>query len=257
MQFKQQDSTTLREVLKHHSVYSTYEGIARDFENNPFIKLSHSGSQSILPNDEPNASKGFSLGSLSSYNVSHIADGLARFLVERTKQELSIAFFEKFKEQLESQRQLQILFPSTFQRLEAIGDEVYKFSAYLEALRTAFQQDLSSLLPHLRQLINDPSMKQVFAKNPELRIILSDGLYLAMQLTDDKHIGDALNNYMSFEARPAGLDSINSNIYPSLVLLNTISQSLRNENPANGSYWVKQQDFEELRDEVTFKLYLG
>ncbi|HAD97907.1 MAG TPA: hypothetical protein DCG19_10915, partial [Cryomorphaceae bacterium] len=257
VQFLQQDSATLMDILKNHSVYSTYQGIAKDFENNPFIALSHSASQSIAPSDQPNVPSDFSLGGLSGFNVTHIADGLARFLVERTKQELSVAFFEKFKEQLEAQRQLQILFPSTFQRLEAIGDDIYRFSAYLESLRTAFQQDLTSLLPHLRQLIQDPSMDQVFAQNPVLRIILSDGLYLVMQLNDDKHIGDALNSYISYEASPAHLDSINSNIYPSLALLNTISQSLRNDTPANGSYWVRSQDFAELKDEVTLKLYLG
>jgi len=61
--------------------------------------------------------------SIGNFDVTNIADGLAKFLVGRVKQELSTSFFEKFKENLDSNEQIQILFPVSYNALKAIDKE--------------------------------------------------------------------------------------------------------------------------------------
>jgi hypothetical protein len=196
------------------------------------------------------------LDGFGSLNVTNIADGLAKFLVERTKQELSVAFFERFNEELSNQKQLQILFPSTYKTLSVIGDEIYMFSIYIEMLRQSFQKDLATLLTNVQKLVNDDSMLEAFAKHPELKTIISDGIYLSLQLKDGNHIGDVFNSYIVDEANPDDLNKINENLYPSMALLNILSQSIRSEENET-RYWISRDNLKKLDNKKALKIYFG
>jgi hypothetical protein len=50
---------------------------------------------------------------IGGLNVSNFADGLAKFLVERTKEEMNIAFFERFRNVLNAYPEMKVLFPKT------------------------------------------------------------------------------------------------------------------------------------------------
>lgn len=216
---------------------------------NPFIQFT-SPAHSVLPFN----SIASSIKSVGNTNVTNFVDGLAQFLVERTKQELSIAFFDKFKTALEDQEELKIIFPSTHRTLSAIGEEIYMYSGYIEMLRQSFQKDLSNMLPNLSTLLDSDTMKPVFEKLPELKIILSDGLYIASQLKSGSHIGDVFNQYVENKAKASELNSINANIYPSLKLMNILSQSLKSN---SDKYWVTAEEVKKLKDEVTLKIFVG
>jgi len=55
-----------------------------------------------------------SLSSIGGLDVTNIADGLAKFLVKRTKQELTMAFFQNLKISLITIKILQHYFPNFF-----------------------------------------------------------------------------------------------------------------------------------------------
>ncbi|UII29179.1 hypothetical protein LVD15_12340 [Fulvivirga maritima] len=89
---------------------NTIEDMFNATSANPFIW--------IVPGQKSQASSSSSFlsGALSAagaVDVTTMVDGLAKFLVERTKQELSIAFFDNFKDKLEKEKQLRLLFPAT------------------------------------------------------------------------------------------------------------------------------------------------
>ncbi len=77
---------------------------------------------------------------LFGLNVTNFADGLAKFLIERGKQELSMAFFDKMKEEFKKYPELKTLFPLTFEILEEI--ENHNILTLLQELRDAFAKDL-------------------------------------------------------------------------------------------------------------------
>ena len=78
--------------------------------------------ESIAGGDKVKALVSSAVSSIGSLDVTNIADGFAKFLVKRTKQELNMAFFTKFKEELSKPeyRDLQTVFPQTWRALQAI-----------------------------------------------------------------------------------------------------------------------------------------
>ena len=77
---------------------------------------------------------------LLGLNVTNFADGLAKFLIERGKQELSMAFFDKMKEEFNKYPELKTLFPLTFEILDEI--ENHNILTLLQELKDAFAKDL-------------------------------------------------------------------------------------------------------------------
>ena len=124
-----------KEVLEIAKLYikdtNDHNSLIRKFNLNPFVDINDSDLQSGLKLGDLSST----VSSIGGLNVTNIADGLAKFLVERTKQELSIAFFEKFKEELEKPeyRDLQTLFPETYKVLLVIDIDIYSFEPPLSS----------------------------------------------------------------------------------------------------------------------------
>ena len=221
-------------------------------DKNPFFKdlfrdqAANSGGKNYIGN---------AISSVCGLNVTNFADGMAKFIVKRTKQELSIAFFEKFKKDMDSLKQFQILFPATFNAFNVIDKEIYNYSAYLDLLHDSFQKDLALLLSNIEKLIKDKSMDIVFLKYPEIRVILSDAIYITDEFSEGKHPGDVLHNFITLQADSNSLIKIEPNLYPSLRVFDLVSQSLRSRQ--SDQYWVSTDSLKLLLDDVTFNLYLG
>ncbi|MBL3656614.1 hypothetical protein [Fulvivirga sediminis] len=230
------------------------EDMFNSTSDNPFI--------SIVPGKKSQASSPSSflsgaLNAAGAVDVTTMVDGMAKFLVERTKQELSIAFFNDFKEKLEAEEQLRLLFPATYQNLKVIGDEIYMFSGYIEMLREGFKKDISGILINMRKLVNSDAMKAAFEAFPPLKTMLSGGLYLADQLGEGHHIGDAIHSYViNDEILADSLNLLEPDVFGTLVVFDFVSQSLRYANPET-RYWISFDDMQAFKDELTFKIYLG
>ena len=219
---------------------------------NPFLKeFIPSGSIKSGPTDKLSLSN-FSLSSIGGLDVTTIADGFAKFIVKRTKKELSIAFFDKFKEFISKYPDLRTVFPQTYRALTVIGDEIYNYEAYIQTLRESFENDLSTLEKNLPSIIeNHPNF---FKKYPELAATLNSGCYIAGALEDKVHPGDILKDYPT-----AYLDGLNKNWKGAIQTLQLFSASLRDTATNTDSiYWVSTKQVKELlKDDVAFRIYLG
>ncbi|HEX9827792.1 MAG TPA: hypothetical protein VGA80_14430, partial [Flavobacteriaceae bacterium] len=194
-------------------------------------------------------SKSYNIGGL---NVTNIADGLAKFLVKRTKEELSIAFFDKFQKELDSLEDLRILFPKTHSLLTSIGDEIYNFSGYTNMLRETFQEDLKTIIPNLRILLNSGQLDHYLTINPTIKVIFNNALLIAENLQNGVHPGDVLTDLKNENLN----DRTIRNLSPSIQVLDLVSQSLRSKQKER--YWISSDSLKLLiEDETTFKIYLG
>ncbi len=85
-----------------------------------------------------------------------VIDGASRWIAERMREELSIAFFDRFEIWMEEER-MDILFPNTNKALKITATTDY--SLMIQVLRSAFEQDLEALpfniSTFVRQEIND------------------------------------------------------------------------------------------------------
>jgi hypothetical protein len=194
---------------------------------------------------------------LGGLNVTTVADGIARFLVERTKAELDVYFFERFKEFLQSTsygNDLRVLFPNTHSVLSVVGDEIYNYPMYLQALREAFAHDLAALLVNSNRWINQnpPGPLVAVIQGSALYPYLQLALQLAVDLQAGKHPGDILND---FAARDFSNTAVWGEFGSIIRISNLVSQSLRSNN--SGRYWIAAEDFAAFQDITFTKLYLG
>jgi hypothetical protein len=136
---KQED---VNKIIAHYSskTATSQADINTIIQENPFLKRSKilQNMRSIEP-----ITVGTPTGTgsgLFGLNVTNFADGLAKFLIERGKQELSMAFFDKMKEEFKKYPELKTLFPLTFEILDQIQN--HNILTLLQELRDAFVKDL-------------------------------------------------------------------------------------------------------------------
>jgi hypothetical protein len=226
------------------------------FSNNPFL-----GQQikPLLSGLASSSTAGFAsslISSVGGLNVTNLVDGLAQFMVERAKEELSSAFFEKFKEQMKNDNyaDLQILFPETYSLLMTIDEDIYKFNVYLGSMREAFKHDLANLYVNLGNVLNSEKYKPYFDKNPSLKAILTSSFYIINSLSKKMHPGDILSEFplTDWEATK------DKNITGSLKTLKLISTSLRSK--SKDHYWIPADSIGQLfldQNMVSFRIFLG
>ncbi len=155
-------------------------------EGNPFI--GRGGGQSliwVLADAQTSlglmsARDGASHSTSSGFRVTTVADGIAKFLVSRAKEELSIAFFRDFKDQLTKDQRLGQLFPSTTATLMLIDDQVYQFNRYLESLRESFIRDLKVMPTNVSSYLQNNNI----IKNPTYLLLAEESLELSQLIVN-------------------------------------------------------------------------
>lgn len=106
----------------------------------------------------------------SDFDVTNIANGLAKFLIKRGKEELDVAFFTRMKTFLESHIECKTIFPETTNFLETIAG--YRYSELIQSLREAFHKDLTNLIVNFNQLIDLPQYQKYIGRYPEIRLAI-------------------------------------------------------------------------------------
>lgn len=229
------------------------------FSSNPFFSVARfvppiKGKTPQVEKIAVNALRSIS-SNVSGLNVTTLADGFAKFLVDRVKEELSMAFFDHFKRDLKKNPDLQALFPYTYDVLQTLGDEIYNFTAYFDMLREAYLKDFQLIIPNLRTLIQNPRYKNYFNQNPDLNSIV----LLAFQIVDDYqtevHPGDMIAHLAVMDT--SILNLIDPNLKPSFQVLDLFVQSIRSK--ITDQYTVPSDTVKKnlLNDSTAMKIYLG
>ncbi len=198
----------------------------------------------------------------SGFSVSNLADGLARFLVKRTKQELSRVFFDNFKKKVKDDPYLANFCPFTQAQLEVIDSKVYQFNDYLESLREGFTADMTALPGSTERFLRSPELCAGCAGKDEGKVMI-DLLHTAQQMVN----GEPPIDMMAYLSNP-GSSAIQSaqpaekqlyNMAAGLRFLNLVSASFRN--PASADPLMPWHSAAEIRtvfrDPKLLRIYLG
>lgn len=233
------------------------EKIKELLKDNPFLTVDVGVEEGTLSKDLKRLSSGALPGSVKGFDITTYADGLARFLVKRMKEELTITFFDQFEEELEKQKDLQKLFPGTYTILKTAKTEIYSYQSFLPALREAFQDDLSELLSHgydwtVASETDWPLLSLLQAK-PELHNVFKIVFYIGRELEHGVHPGDILASIT--EQPEIQFDVIDPNLKPVLKISDLFSQSLRSNSA--GRYWITPAEARAFSDLTFLKIYLG
>lgn len=183
--------------------------------------------------------------------------GLTDFLVKRTKQELTIAFFRDFQKIVKESEEMQYLFPSTSKVLLKIDENIYQFKAFWEVLRESFLKDLEDLVYNLDDYIQRSSR----IKRPMVRFMMSD-FFKVIELFYEKKTPADVIDYLSDDAYLHTItpDMDSAKFIPalqsSLQILGILSKSL--ETTDGNGYWVEPEKIVQmLKDPLVTTIYLG
>jgi hypothetical protein len=245
--------SVIREILKFYKIESS-----TDLAYNQYLK-------NIMPDVFESTHSGNKIGDMTSsvfssvgnLDVTNFADGLAKFIVDRTKQELNIAFFDKFKEVLNDPKyvDLKTVFPETYAVLMVIDNQIYNYNDYLQALRNAFDRDLSDLPNNLPSIIDNHSA--YFDANPGLKVILQSSFYIAQQIQLKEHPGQMIANYPVDEFMGAQT-GINQNVASSFKTLQLFSKSFKSKTDSLAHYWANDSLIKKLfTNDTAVKIYIG
>lgn len=250
----QQEEDLLNDILKYYGVNKG------NMAENKFLASELGDVGNIHSKEEDKTTLlSSALSTVGGLDVTKIVDGLARFMVKRTKEELSITFFQKFNEELDTYPDLGTVFPNTRHLLAAMGDEVYNYSNYISNLREAFRADLQSLDEHLPGIIDNH--KDIFSKegNFILAAALRSGCYVSLSLRHDMHPGDILEAYPTnfLDGAKASEAILMKRLKGSVQALQLFSELLK-ENETSGGYWVSMDQIRQaVNNKQTLKILIG
>lgn len=241
------------------------------FFGNPFIGTAQGTSRILLPNTfqaEVEVAKlvddiGVPSPAPGGLFVTNLADGIARFLAERSRQELTLAFFRRFQEALTERPEFAGLFPATSGLLLVIDQQIYQYRAYLEGLREAFIRDLRTLPTNLHDyLVLHP---EALGLNEVQQLIAEDALQVSQQLVDGASPIEILEYFgeeaeLQDRSRWQGLPDATKNQLAEtagiLHMVDLFAQSLRTDT-ADQTWLSPRTTARALNDPKVLFLYLG
>ena len=230
---------------------------------NPFInKFLSSGASSGLSINSGKSSGFFS--SISSLNVTTFADGAAKFIVERAKEEFNVAFFQKLQKLSAKYPEFKKLFPRT--EIFLTSFEPWDYANILITIREAFDKDLKRLIPNILSL---SELKVADCKDDKQctdRIKALNDFFAQSQGRITLSVFQIANGFLEEQKIPDIIHTISSadllggiqepDVSGSLKLIDIISYSLIN-NEVGKSYIPVSEFTDMMRDSITRNLYLG
>lgn len=236
----------------------TENQIATVFSGNPFLSVS-------APAGEDNQYlKGNFFSSVGNLDVTNFADGLAKFLVERSKEELNVAFFRKFQDFLRKYPEARIVFPTTVSVINNIA--AYNYAAMLPALRASFQKDLNAISSNLLNLRETSSYEGYgtdeiikvradaishFLKDSISGRSISAAIITADEIIKGTNTADIIDQIANDKACEP-----EDNFSNAILFVNLISKSLRSND--DDRVWITKQQVNDLiKDDITLRIYFG
>lgn len=199
---------------------------------------------------------------IGGVDVTAFADGLAKFLVKRTKEELYVSFFENLADD-EKLPEFKILFPRTKELVDNFKS--WEYANVINTLKESFEKDLKELLKNLPQFgeidpneYNDKAKERLaaikkFFDAKEGKIILA-----GLRIGDGVIAGDKLPNIINDLGSDKYLGGMtdNTEIKNSFRLLNLLSLSLKSNSP--GKSYISKSELRSLFDDaVAIRIFLG
>lgn len=247
------DNDSVVAILKKYFKADTLK--CDDVKNNKFLASYCLGSAASNPPAQPKANP-FSFSSIGNLDVTNFADGLAKFLIKRGKEELNIAFFQRMKDFLDSTVEAKTLFPNTADFLGNIAS--YRYAEFLQAMREAFYKDISNLIINMNLLIDLPKYQNLLKALPEIRLAVRSAKIISELSQSGKasiHPANLIHELGSLQE----WGEMNVNLKSAWQVLDRISEGVRTNGSDTSEAWIKFSDFNKniLNDKITLDIFLG
>jgi hypothetical protein len=187
---------------------------------------------------------------------SQILQEVTEFLIEAVNKEINEAFFVHLQKALAKSPELNTLFPKTLESLNKI--EVTKYASSLNALKSAFEEDIKNILSNISKLTELSKYQNLINKHPVLTLIFT-ACDLFSLLKNDAIPPDILYQL----GNAPYVKKCDPNNYSSTIKLAAlISNSLRNvkinDENTNMIGWISKDNLNTLKNNQSlFRIFMG
>jgi len=194
------------------------------------------------------------LGGLAGVNVTKYANAIADIMIERAKQELTIAFFNRFRDFAEKNPEFEILFPKTTSNLKNLL--TYTYPQMLPALRNGFFEDLKGITYRLDDVLELPRYRVLLNELPEVRVAIR-----SIRLIHDLEMGvstiaDVIKEFAEFEEWKQRKKPAFNNMANTIQLAALFSEALRSVDTTR--IWVSGKEIKGfIKDSLNIKLFMA
>lgn len=198
------------------------------------------------------------VSSIGGLDVTNIANGMAQFMITRAKQELTIAFFNRFKTYAAKHPEFQILFPQTTSNLSNLLS--YNYPNMLPALRSGFYSDLHGIAGRMDGVLAVPECDSLLKNLPEVKVALRTVTLIDSISNKKLNPAQAVNSFTAFQEfngqkiYPHGFQNFSN----SARLAGIFSKALNNADTTSKNGWITPQALTSLlTDNTNLNIFLG
>ena len=194
------------------------------------------------------------INALGGLDVTKYANAIADIMIERAKQELTLAFFNRFKKFSENNPEFKILFPKTTSNLENLL--TYTYPQMIPALRNGFFEDLKQLTYNLDDVLELPRYRDLLKGYPAVTVAIRSIRLIHDLETGASTIADVLKDFAQFDEWKAAGSADFKNMGSTIMLASLFSESLRSED--TDRIWVSAKELKDLvKDKIFVRIFMG
>lgn len=222
--------------------------------NNPFFKGIFLNESGASQGEALDGALKKSSGAVANLDVTKFANAISSLMIERAKQELTVAFFNRFKAFAAKHPEFDILFPKTTAVLRDLIS--YNYPQMLPSLRTAFFEDIGQVTFHLEALLVMPKYKALISNVPEIEFAVGT-LRLLHDLENGTSPDQIIVSFSKLRAwKTSSLPSM-MNIGSTLQFSAILSEGLRGRDSSD-QIWVSGKDIRAMvSDPIFTRLFFG
>ena len=185
------------------------------------------------------------ISSIPGVDVTKYVSATSAFLTERVKAELTLAFFDKFKNQLDSIEELRYLFPCTYTLLK--NNDLFMMPSMGQTWKSSFKMDLQNILENFETMVDTSKQYKELRESREFTMFLI-GIH-SLDMLSKRFSPQDILNYLDFK-----YGNNTDNIDQQIKLLNLISENI--SDTSNSRTWITFNDFKKL-DKNGRKIFIG
>ncbi len=248
--------TVLHQYYSEINANSDITDVRHSFATNPFL-------DDFAFNGQGLADRGFlGLGNYKSFvgkvagvDVTAFSQGLSQFMIDRAREELNIAFFNRFKRYVEKNNEIKLLFPLSTTRLENLLS--YHYALMLPQLRQAFYEDFQNLPDNMIVMMEKGNSFEALREDPHFILVLNSfTLMRKLEYISPPDFFEQLPE-LTGGIPTEEMDSSMMNFYTSLVFTSVLSSSLTDTSETR--HWVPSNEVYTrlIKDTIALRFYLG
>lgn len=218
-----------------------------DFDNwystNPFVTnvnfFGNKGLNALYPAPDP-AQLNDALSAIGGMDVTKYVQAFSDFLRDRIKQELTIAYLEKFKEALEKNKEIRELLPKTWATFK--DNDIFNLPSMGATYKDAFADDLANLMPNFITYVKRYRFANMASGNKEVFIIGSAMYTFINQMAIGNHPSTAMHTIALQNPYKGDLTSTYI-----IAVTDMLSQNLMAK---EDDRWIELQTVEKLNPDI-------